>query len=293
MTFDSLDVMIAQAVASDQPLSAIVLAAEAAESGVAPDQVQERMAHRLLVMRQSVQEGSQRPVHSLSGLSGGRAHRLVGWLADHQPISGEVMGRAVAYAMAVAEVNAGMGCVVAAPTAGASGVLPGVLLALEAAYDIPESALVEGLLTAGGVGAVIAHRAAISGAAGGCQAEIGTASAMAAAAAIQLLGGTPVQAGHAVALTLQNLMGLVCDPVAGLVEIPCVVRNAAGVGQCFVAVDLVRAGVESRIPVDEVIDAMGQVGRMMDDRLKETAKGGIAATPTGRRLAEEVHSDWK
>ncbi len=198
------------------------------------------------------------------------------------------MARAMARAMSVNEVNAGMGCIVATPTAGSAGILPGVLLTLQEAHGLSDEQLVEALFTAGGLGGVIVRRAHVSGAAGGCQAETGSAAAMAAAAAVELLGGSPRQSAQAVAITLANMLGLVCDPVAGLVEIPCVRRNAAGVAQCFVAIDLALAGIASAIPADEVIDAMAGIGRQMDERLRETAQGGLAATPTGRRLAKEV-----
>ena len=198
---------------------------------------------------------------------------------------------AVARAMAVNEVNAGMGCIVATPTAGSAGILPAVLLTLQEARGFGDEDLVRALFTASGIGAVIVRRAHVSGAAGGCQAETGSAACMAAGAAVELLGGTPHQSAHAVAITMKNMLGLVCDPVAGLVEVPCVKRNAAGAAQCFIAVDLALAGVESIIPADEVIDAMAQIGRRMDERFKETAQGGLAATPTGRRLARMVWQD--
>jgi L-serine dehydratase len=193
--------------------------------------------------------------------------------------------------MAVNEVNAGMGCIVATPTAGSAGILPAVLLTLQEARGFGDEALVNALFTASGIGAVIFRRASVSGAAGGCQAETGSAAAMAAGAAVELLGGNPRQSAQAVAITMKNMLGLVCDPVAGLVEVPCVKRNAAGAAQCFIAVDLALAGVESVIPPDEVIDAMASIGRRMDERFKETAQGGLAATPTGRKLAEMVWAE--
>jgi len=287
--FDSLAEMIALAETEGQPLHEIVIAREAALTGRKRDDVWRLMHKRLLVMRRSAEEGVSKPVRSLSGMSGGSAWQFWQRLEDgYQPITGPVLSRAIARAMAVNEVNAGMGCIVATPTAGSAGILPGVLLTLQEAHGFSDEALVNALFTASGVGAVIARRASISGAAGGCQAETGSAAAMAAAASVELLGGTPQQAGQAVAITLKNMLGLVCDPVAGLVEVPCVKRNAAGAAQCFIAVDLALAGIASVIPPDEVIDAMASVGRRMDPRFRETAEGGLAATPTGRRLAQMI-----
>ncbi len=284
--FDSLAEMITLAETQGQPLHEIVITREMAQTDRDRQTVWEMMHKRLLVMRKSTEEGIARPVKSLSGISGGSAWQLWQQLEQgYQPLTGPILSRAMARAMAVNEVNAGMGCIVATPTAGSAGILPGVLLTLQEAYGFSDEQLVDALFTASGVGAVIARRASISGAAGGCQAETGSAAAMAAAASVELLGGTPRQSGQAVAITLKNMLGLVCDPVAGLVEVPCVKRNAAGAAQCFIAVDMALAGIESVIPPDEVIDAMARIGRRMDPRFKETAEGGLAATPTGQRLA--------
>ncbi|MCG3207025.1 MAG: L-serine dehydratase, alpha chain [Anaerolineae bacterium] len=286
--FNSIADMVEQAESQNLPLHQIVLQAEAAQSEQPAELLRQRMHKRLLVMRHSAEQGVAEPVISLSGISGGNAHKLWNWLLHHQPVTGPVLSRAVARAMAVNEVNAGMGCIVATPTAGSAGILPGVLLTLQEAYDFSDDELVNALFTAAGIGTVIVRRAHVSGAAGGCQAETGSAAAMAAGAAVELLGGGPRQSAQAVAITLKNMLGLVCDPVAGLVEVPCVKRNAAGAAQCFVAIDLALAGVESVIPPDEVIDAMATIGRHMDSRFKETAQGGLAATPTGKRLIKLV-----
>lgn len=288
--FDSIAEMVTLAETSALPLHQIVRQAEIENTGADATEIERRMAKRLAIMRSSAEQGQAEPIRSLSGISGGNAHRFSTWLRDHEPLSGPILSRAVARAMAVNEVNAGMGCIVATPTAGSAGILPGVLLTLQEARGFSDQQLIDALFTASGIGAVIVRRASVSGAAGGCQAETGSAAAMAAGAAVELLGGTPHQSGQAVAMTLKNMLGLVCDPVAGLVEIPCVKRNAAGAAQCFVAVDLAMAGVESAIPPDEVIDAMASIGQRMDDRFKETAQGGLAATPTGKRLAKLVWS---
>ncbi len=286
--FSSIAAMVEQAEATQQPIGTLVQQAEAEQSDALLPEIRERMHKRLAVMRRSAEQGVAEPIKSLSGISGGNAYRLWNWLETGTPVTGPILSRAVARAMAVNEVNAGMGCIVATPTAGSAGILPGVLLTLQEAYGYSDDALVDALFTAAGIGTVIVRRAHVSGAAGGCQAETGSAAAMAAGAAVELLGGTPRQSAQAVAITLKNMLGLVCDPVAGLVEVPCVKRNAAGAAQCFVAIDLAMAGVESVIPPDEVIDAMASIGRAMDSRFKETAQGGLAATPTGKRLIKLV-----
>ena len=287
--FESIAEMVQLAESQGVPLSEVVQRAETEMGGADRPTMRARMARRLEVMRHATEKGVAEPVRSLSGISGGSAHKLWNWLeGGHQPITGPILSRAIARAMAVNEVNAGMGCIVATPTAGSAGILPGVLLTLQETYDFTDDQLVDALFTAAGIGSVVVARASVSGAAGGCQAETGSAAAMAAGAVVELLGGSPHQSAHAVAITFKNMLGLVCDPVAGLVEIPCVKRNAAGAAQCFIAVDLALAGVESAIPADEVIDAMASIGKRMDERFKETALGGLAVTPTGRRLAKIV-----
>jgi L-serine dehydratase len=203
------------------------------------------------------------------------------------PLAGTVFTDALAAALAVQEVNAAMGVIVAAPTAGGAGVLPGVLLGIAKHRRSTDSEMIRALATAGLIGAVVAVRASLSGAEGGCQAETGAAAGMAAGAGVELLGGTPRQAMHAVAVTMQGTLGLVCDPLGGLVEVPCVYRNATGAAMALAGIEMALAGVEFPIPADEVVDTMGQIGREMDVRYRETAGGGLAATPTGRRLARE------
>ena len=289
--YRKIEDLVQQAEKLGVPISEIVLRSEIEQNSTTREVVIEQMQHRLEVMRTSTQAGLEAPIHSRSGLTRGSAHRFWGWLeGEGQPITGPVLSRALARALSTAEVNAGMGCIVATPTAGSAGILPAVLVTLQEAFDYPDEALISALFTAAGIGMVIATRAQIAGAAGGCQAETGSAAAMTAGAVVELRGGSPRQSAQAVAIALKNMLGLVCDPVAGMVEVPCVKRNAAGVGQCFVAVDLAMAGVESAIPADEVIDAMGRIGAHMDERLRETAMGGLAATPTGKALAQEIWS---
>ena len=244
----------------------------------------ERMSQNLNVMRKSVETGLSGERRSLSGLVGGDAAKVEGRRNRGESLVGKLMSGAIARALAVAEVNACMGKIVAAPTAGSCGVLPAVLLTIEEDRQVSEQAVLHALFTAAGLGIIIAERANVSGAEGGCQAEIGSAAAMAAATAVELAGGTPRQTADAAAIAMKSMLGLVCDPVGGLVEVPCVKRNATGAMIALTAAEMALSGVRSAIPVDEVIDAMGQIGKQMPCALKETAQGGLAVTPTGRRI---------
>jgi L-serine dehydratase len=258
-----------------------VIARECAETDQLREAVLGRFLQAIGVMEASVAAGLGSDAMSRSGLTGGDARRVAG-VAD--PLAGPVLADAIAAALAVAEVNASMGRVVAAPTGGASGVLPGVMLLVARAVGADRDTIASALAAAGGVGAIIAAKASLSGAASGCQAEIGSGAAMAAAAAVQLAGGTPEQAGHAASIALQGLLGLVCDPVGGLVEVPCVARNGTATGVALAAAQMALAGVAFPIPFDEVAAAMGSVGRSLPPSLRETALGGLAVTPTGKRL---------
>lgn len=229
--------------------------------------------------------GTQR---SVSGLVGGDGLKMRLYLRRGDSIGGDLIGEAIAQAISMAESNACMRRIVAAPTAGACGVLPAVLLPLCKYEELNQRQILEALYVASGIGAVIAYRACIAGAAGGCQAEIGTASAMAAGALVALRGGSGQQICHAVAMALKNLLGLICDPVAGLVEVPCVKRNVVGAVNAVSAADMALAGIESRIPVDEVIDTMGEVGRRIPVEFRETALGGLADTPTGKAIEAKM-----
>lgn len=251
------------------------------------EQIRAEMLKNLIVMREAVLKGLTERVESVSGLSGGEAMQLFRY-GKLNPFSGTNACRAAAAAMAVLEVNASMGRIVAAPTAGASGILPGVLIESARNRDWTDDQLVDGLFTAGAVGMLIARNATISGAGGGCQAETGAAAAMAAAALVEISGGAPIQALDAAAIALKNIMGLVCDPVAGLVECPCIKRNALGAVNAMISADMALAGVTSLIPFDEVVAAMYQVGKDIRPEYRETAKGGLATTPTGKAVAERV-----
>ena len=266
-------------------LAQLALETEASDQGRTVEDIRSALQRALDVMRSAVGQGMTGDLYSASGLVGGDAAKLRTGPAG--PLAGTPFRDILARALAVQEVNAAMGVIVAAPTAGGAGVLPAVLTGLAEARGIPDAAVVSALAVAGLIGAVIAERASLSGAEGGCQAETGSAAAMAAGAATEMLGGTPAQVGHATALAMQGTLGLVCDPLGGLVELPCVFRNATGSAIALTGIELAMAGVEFKIPVDEVIDVMGQIGKEMDVRYRETAGGGLAATPTGRRLAKE------
>jgi L-serine dehydratase len=283
--YKSLADAIRDAEAQDIPLSQLALETEAKDQGRTVADIRSALLRALVVMRSAVAQGMTGDLYSASGLVGGDAAKLRTGPAG--PLAGTPFRDILARALAVQEVNAAMGVIVAAPTAGGAGVLPAVLTGLAAARDIDDDALVSALAVAGLIGAVIAERASLSGAEGGCQAETGAAAAMAAGAATEMLGGSPSQVGHATALAMQGTLGLVCDPLGGLVELPCVFRNATGSAIALTGIELAMAGVEFKIPVDEVIDVMGEIGRSMDIRYRETAGGGLAATPTGRRLAKE------
>lgn len=283
--FSSLHAAIAAAEAQGISLSRVALDAESRDQGRSTDDIRSALRRALEIMRGAVDRGMQGDLRSASGLVGGDAAKLRE--GPPGPLAGTLFRDVLARALAVQEVNAAMGVIVAAPTAGGAGVLPAVLTGIAAARHLDDERLVDALATAGLIGAVIAERASLSGAEGGCQAETGAAAAMAAGAATEMCGGTPAQAGHAIALAMQGTLGLICDPLGGLVEIPCVFRNATGSAIALAAVEMAIAGIEFRIPVDEVIDTMGEIGRSMDVRYRETAGGGLAATPTGRRLTRE------
>ncbi|MCO7174660.1 L-serine ammonia-lyase, iron-sulfur-dependent, subunit alpha [Sporolactobacillus kofuensis] len=269
-------------------ISEVMIRTEMETTGRSREDIFSKMSRNLEVMEQAVQRGINEDIKSRSGLSGGDARKLQAYLKNKQPLSGTVLLDSVSKAMATNEVNAAMGTICATPTAGSAGVVPGVLFGLQSKLHPSREQMVDFLFTAGAFGFVIANNASISGAAGGCQAEVGSATGMAAAAAVELAGGTPEQSAHAMAIALANMLGLICDPVAGLVEAPCVKRNAIGASSAIVAADMALAGIKSLIPCDEVIDAMYRVGRMMPVALRETALGGLADTKTGRALKKQI-----
>lgn len=290
----SLAAIIKRADETDKPLHEVMLNANAEELETAPIALMAKMQEMLMVMDESIKFGLT-GVRSRSGLTGGAA-KSFGEALNHKGFKhllGPVAEDALTYALAVGEANACMGRIVAAPTAGASGVLPGVMFALKKHYSLTNIDMQKGLVVAGNVGMVIASRASLSGAMGGCQAECGSAAAMAAAAAVYMLGGTNQAVDTAIAIVIKNMLGLVCDPVAGLVEVPCVKRNGGAAMQAILAAEMALAGLTSFIPADEAIDAMAEVGASMPCALRETAGGGLAHTPTALAWALQYFNSVK
>ena len=289
MVIGSVETLIQLAHENNSTIGQAMIKEEAALKQISEEAVLGQMKYNWQVMKESIHTGITNPQKSKGGLIGGEGRRLYDYCQGEKPLlCGNYVMEAVSYALAVAEVNATMGRIVACPTAGSCGIVPGVLKKLQEMDNLSDEQIATALMTCAGIGMVFAHRASVSGAVGGCQAECGAASAMAAAAAVELRGGTPEQAGEACAMVLKNVMGLVCDPVAGLVEVPCAKRNALGASLAMVMADMALAGINSVIPVDEVITAMGAVGRSLPESLRETAKGGLAVTPTGLELNKKI-----
>ena len=287
MALDSMQEIFDKAQAGNKPFWKVVLDTDVEERQVTAEASFEKMRTAWRAMLESV-DNYRSDSRSVSGLVGGDAQKMWDYGAEHESLCGEYMQQVIATALCVGESNACMRRIVAAPTAGACGVLPAVLVPLFRRGAVDEDAIVRALYVASGIGAVIGYRACIAGASGGCQAEIGTASAMAAGALVDLWGGTADQVGQAVAMALKNLLGLVCDPVAGLVEVPCVKRNVIGAVNAVSSADMALAGITSRVPVDQVIDCMGEVGRRLPVEFRETALGGLAATPFGKSVKEDM-----
>ncbi|MCR5748357.1 MAG: L-serine ammonia-lyase, iron-sulfur-dependent, subunit alpha [Lachnospiraceae bacterium] len=286
--YDSIRELVSAAEEAKEKISTLVLR-DHSESLEKPElTLFEQMEMDFMIMRSSVAEGQKKEQRSMSGLTGGEGYLMSEYAAKAKPLCGSFVAGAMARSLAVAGCNASMGRIVAAPTAGSCGILPGCLISMCDERDYPERDVIMSMFTAGAFGMVIAERASIAGAQGGCQAECGSASAMAAAALTEIMGGTPSQCADACAIAIANQLGLVCDPVAGLVEIPCIKRNAAGVVLAFSSADMAMAGLAPKIPVDECLDAMREVGDQLPNSLKETAGGGLAATPTGKKLREKV-----
>jgi L-serine dehydratase len=268
-------------------LSEVMIRQEMDVKNKSREEIYEEMEKNLQVMEKAIEDALE-GVQSVTGLTGGDAVLIQKYMKEKNPLSGNLMLDAVSKAMGTNEVNAAMGTICATPTAGSAGCVPGALFAVKEQLNPTREQMIRFLFTAGAFGFVVANNAFISGAAGGCQAEVGSAGAMAAAAIVEMAGGTPQQSSDAFAMTLKNMLGLVCDPVAGLVEVPCVKRNAAGSSLAIVSADMALAGVTSRIPCDEVIGAMYRIGKQMPSSLRETGEGGLADTPTGRLLKEKI-----
>ncbi|MDW3851731.1 L-serine ammonia-lyase, iron-sulfur-dependent, subunit alpha [Staphylococcus saprophyticus] len=288
--FKSVKELVEMCEEQNKKIHEIMLEQEMEVTGLSEADVYAHMYKNLQTMENALDEGLA-GVTSTTGLTGGDAVLIKEYLKTGKSLAGPTLLDAVSKAVATNEVNAAMGKICATPTAGSAGVVPGVLFGLKPRLEPSRKDMLNFLLTSGAFGFVVANNASISGAAGGCQAEVGSAAAMAAGATVELAGGTPQQSAEAFAICLKNMLGLVCDPVAGLVEVPCVKRNAAGASNAIVSADMALAGVTSRIPTDEVIEAMYKIGQTMPSALRETGRGGLAGTPTGQRLKQEIFGD--
>lgn len=289
--YDTISELVAEAEKQGKKISELVLEDQAAACETTKEEMYKMMFKSFRIMQTSVDDGLEEDTRSVSGLTGGSAWKMKQQVDAGKNICGHLFGQAMTMALAVSETNACMGKIVAAPTAGSCGILPAVLISVMNEKNIPAEDVVMSLFTASALGLVIANKASIAGAEGGCQAECGSASAMAAGALVEMCGGTPQMVADACAIAIKNILGLVCDPVAGLVEIPCIKRNAMGTANAFTAAELALAGITSAIPVDEVIWAMKKVGDSMAVTLKETGEGGLAATPTGKALKQQVFGE--
>ncbi|MBE3593452.1 MAG: L-serine ammonia-lyase, iron-sulfur-dependent, subunit alpha [Candidatus Carbobacillus altaicus] len=290
MRFRTIEELVELAIRHKMALSEVMIAQEMEVTGKSREEIIRRMDEQLTVMERAARRGVRPETRSRSALTGGDGAKLLQYVDQGKHLAGEDVLRAMAFAIGTNEENAAMGLICATPTAGAAGVVPGVLFAHAPRLQATREQMINFLFTAGAFGYCVANNAFISGAQGGCQAEVGSATGMAAAALVEMAGGTPQQSAHAFAIALKNLLGLICDPVAGLVEVPCVKRNAMGAALATVASDMALAGIESRIPPDEVVQAMYEVGKRLPVAFRETALGGLADTPTGRHLAEMVRT---
>ena len=272
----------------DSKIYEIVLEKEHLSTGLSLEELESKMKETLEIMKSSATSALDKEIISVSGLTGGNSKKVEDYKNKNNTLSGIFINSAMAKAFSTSEVNASMGKICAAPTAGASGILPSALLSAQEKLNLKDEMLVRSLFTAAGIGEIVAKNATLAGAEGGCQAECGVAAAMAAAAIVEMAGGTPKQALDAAGFALTNIMGLVCDPIAGLVEYPCALRNASGVVNALISADLALAEVQALIPFDEVVEAMYKVGKALPESLRETALGGLAATPTGKELAKKL-----
>ena len=269
----------------DKPISQIMMDRECEMTEKPLDEIRSRMAVSLQIMKDATKEAINQPSQSMGGLIGGESRKLSDLQSSGKNIAGNLISKAIAYSMGVLEVNASMGLIVAAPTAGSSGVIPGVLLALQEEYDFTDDQIIDALFTCSAIGYLAMLNATVAGAVGGCQAEIGVAAAMAAAAVVELMGGTPEQCTDAASTVLMNMLGLVCDPVGGLVEYPCQNRNASGASNAIVAAEISLAGIHQLIPLDEMMDIMYTVGKKLPAELRETALGGRPRISEGAQCA--------
>lgn len=286
--FNKAEDLLKQCNKNNKKIYEIVIEKEIENTGISYEALMEKMNETLLVMKNSATSALDREIKSVGGLIGGDAKRVEEYKSSGKTLTGNLVISAMAKALSTSEVNASMGRIVAAPTAGASGILPSALLSAQEKLELMDEDLMMGLFTAAGVGEIVAKNATVSGAEGGCQAECGVAAAMAAAAIVEMAGGAPESSFDAASFALINIMGLVCDPIAGLVEYPCALRNASGVVNALISADLALSGVKSLVPFDEVVEAMYRVGKMLPESLRETALGGLATTPTGEEAKRRV-----
>ena len=291
LTYNSVKELVDLAVQNKCRISEICIKDQAKKMGKTEEELFEQMEKCFETMCESAEWGEQKGRRSTSGLTGDEGYLMKKYAEKDGGLMGKPMSRAVSRALAVSNCNAAMGKIVATPTAGSCGILPGCLITAYKERQMPKKDVVMSIFTAAAFGMIIAQKASIAGAQGGCQAECGSASGMAAAALVELMGGTPQMCADALAIAIVNQEGLVCDPVAGLVEIPCIKRNASGVVIAFSSADMALAGIEAKIPADECIDAMREVGDTMSRDLKETATGGLAATPTGKKYRTQVFGE--
>lgn len=280
MDFKNAKELLALCREKNLPISEVMRQREILLGETTAEIVDQRMDRVLEIMKDAAFSPIKDPVISMGGLIGGEARKLCEFHDLGKSLCGNVLGKGITYAMATLETNASMGLIVASPTAGSAGIVPGMMLALQEVYGFSDKKIRQALFNAGAIGYLAMRNATVAGAVGGCQAEVGIASAMAASAAVELLGGTPLQCTYAVSTVLMNMLGLVCDPVGGLVEYPCQNRNAAGVSNALIAAEMSLAGIPQFIPLDEMIDAMYTVGKKLPAELRETALGGCAATPS-------------
>jgi len=285
--FETIEELVTRAEARQSSISETMIQLEQATTGKSVDEIMQRMDRNLTTMEEAVEKGIA-GVRSYSGLTGNDAKLLDAHLSAKKNILDDTFTKAITYAIATNEVNAAMGLICATPTAGSAGVVPGVVLAFGEKLGSTRQDILNALFTAAAFGIVTANNAFISGAEGGCQAEIGSAAGMGAAALVELAGGSPRQASAAFAIALKNTIGLACDPVAGLVEIPCIKRNASGTATALAAAEMALAGIESNIPADEVVETMYRVGKSMSPDIRETGIGGLAGTKTGKKIAKEL-----
>ena len=284
-TYESIDQILRACEDHDCSFAEVILRSEMETYECSADSIYRGIDERLRIFEESIQEGLKNKDKTISGMSGGQGAQLL----NHRPLLlGDLAYKAMTYAILVNEANAKMFRIVACPTAGSCGILPGCLQALKETHELKRKDLRDGFLVAAGIGNVIMERACVAGAVGGCQAEVGTAAAMTAGAVTSILGGTAQQIASALALSLKNVLGLVCDPVAGLVEVPCVKRNGIFAVQALTAAELALGGIESQIPADQVIDAMNTIGRALPEALRETSTGGLAVTPRAREIAQDL-----